>query len=119
MKTLAFLLLLLFTNCSWVINEEEPPVEFVTEILEVKVSPNPVKLGEMVTFTCIVKDSTNANLEFIWFLSGYQNSIRTRDNHITIEARVLGKNSDTLLITSDSLGSKTNVTANFEYSVVE
>tara|TARA_R110002124_G_scaffold149259_4_gene315344 strand:- start:12652 stop:12978 length:327 start_codon:yes stop_codon:yes gene_type:complete len=103
MKTLAIFMLLLLSGCSWVISDDDPPVEFVTEILEVKISPNPVKLGEMVTFTCIVKDSTNANLEFIWFLSGYQNSIRTRDNHITIEARVLGKNSDTLLITNNIL----------------
>ncbi|MEP1307409.1 MAG: hypothetical protein ABJK11_09335 [Balneola sp.] len=118
MKTLAFLLLLLFTNCSWVINEEEPPIEFVTEILEVKVSPNPVKLGDMVTFTCLIKDSTDPNLEFAWAISGYQGVTRTVENTITVKAITLGKNSNIVRVV-DTTGVKTSVSFDFEYSVIE
>ena len=94
MNKLIFLLPLLLTSCDWTITDDDPPVEFVTEILEVKVSPNPVKLGDMVTFTCVIKDSTDPNLEFAWAISGYQGVTRTVENTITVKAITLGKNSN-------------------------
>ena len=118
MKTLAIFMLLLLSGCSWVISDDDPPVEFVTEILEVKVSPNPVKLGEMVTFTCVVKDSTDPNLEFNWAVSGYQGVMKTLENTITVEARTLGANGGSIVI-FDTDGDDNSVTTTFEYQVIE
>ena len=58
--------LLLLTGCeSFGGNEYRP---FITEILDVRVEPNPVAPGDTAVFTCIVEDSTDTTLEFKWFL---------------------------------------------------
>lgn len=60
--------LLLFTGCESFGGDEYRP--FATEILRVEVAPNPVAAGDTVVFTCVVEDSTDTTLSFIWFLGG-------------------------------------------------
>jgi len=40
----------------------------VTEILKVRVKPNPVAVGDTAVFTCVVEDSADTTLSFVWFL---------------------------------------------------
>lgn len=42
-----------------------PPI---TQILKVIVRPDTVAPGDSASFTCIVKDSTNSRLKFIWYM---------------------------------------------------
>ena len=59
--------LLLLTGCdNFGGGDEYHP--FVTEILRVEVEPNPVAVGDTAVFTCVVEDSTDTTLSFIWFL---------------------------------------------------
>lgn len=41
---------------------------YVTEILDVRVEPNPVAAGDTAIFTCVIEDSTDTTLVFKWFL---------------------------------------------------
>jgi len=59
---LLFIALLLLTGCESFGGDEYRPD--VTEILRVEVEPNPVVAGDTATFTCVVKDSINADLLF-------------------------------------------------------
>ena len=46
-------------------NEYRPRV---TDILRVEVEPNPVAAGDTAVFTCVVEDSTDRSLSFVWFM---------------------------------------------------
>ena len=48
-------------------NEYRPRV---TDVLRVEVEPNPVAAGDTAVFTCVVEDSTDRSLSFVWFLGG-------------------------------------------------
>jgi hypothetical protein len=48
---------------------ENPPV-FQTEILEVRVEPNPVAVGDTTTLTVIIEDSLDTSFRFSWFIPG-------------------------------------------------
>lgn len=54
-------------------NEYRPKV---TEILEVRVEPNPVAVGDTAVFTCVVEDSADTTLSFVWFLGGKLDTTR-------------------------------------------
>jgi hypothetical protein len=55
-------------GCSSFGGDEYRP--FVTDILRVEVEPNPVAAGDTAVFTCVVEDSTDRSLSFVWFLGG-------------------------------------------------
>ena len=118
MKKILLILLAITSSC-WTISGPEDPTEFITEIERVDVSHNPIKLGENITITCIIKDSALTNVEFVWVISGYQQVIVTKTNSLTVEAKVLGVNSDIVRVRSDTVSSKVSVKAEFEYQVIE
>lgn len=45
-----------------------PPLQ--THILEVRVEPNPVAVGDTATFTCIIEDSLDERFRFGWSIQG-------------------------------------------------
>lgn len=47
-------------------NYDEDSGPTVTEILRVEFKPNPAIAGEMMTFTCIIKDSLSSDFYFVW-----------------------------------------------------
>lgn len=55
--------LLITTQCA-TSPDPEPPLQ--TRILEVRVEPNPVAVGDTATFTCIIEDSLDERFEFGW-----------------------------------------------------
>jgi len=72
---------LILTGCDSFGGEEYRP--FVTEILDVRVEPNPVPVGDTAVFTCVVKDSTDTTLSFVWFLGGELDTTRTNQTKWT------------------------------------
>ncbi|MEM9665813.1 MAG: hypothetical protein AAF970_12810 [Bacteroidota bacterium] len=44
---------------------------FVTEILEIRVEPSLLAVGDTTLITCVVRDSTNDQLRFIWGVPGF------------------------------------------------
>ena len=66
---------LILTGCDSFGGDEYRP--FVTEILDVRVEPNPVPAGDTAVFTCVVKDSTDTTLSFVWFLGEELDTTRT------------------------------------------
>ena len=56
----------------------DPPLR-QTEILEVRVEPHPVAVGDTATFTVIIEDSLDASFRFTWDLEG-QDLIETEEN---------------------------------------
>lgn len=59
---------LLLMGCSSFGGDEYRP--FVTDILRVEVEPNPVASSDTAVFTCVVEDSADSSLSFVWFLGG-------------------------------------------------
>lgn len=57
---------LLFSGCDSFGGDEYRPK--VTEILDVRVEPNPVAVGDTAVFTCVVEDNADTTLAFKWFL---------------------------------------------------
>jgi hypothetical protein len=52
-----------------------------TDILDVRVEPNPVAVGDTAVFTCAIADSTDERFEFRWaFSAGTENGAVTMDN---------------------------------------
>ncbi|NBB72451.1 MAG: hypothetical protein GVY35_02095 [Bacteroidetes bacterium] len=52
-----------------------------TDILDVRVAPNPVAVGDTAVFTCVIADSTDERFEFRWaFSAGPENGAVTMDN---------------------------------------
>ena len=47
-----------------------PGQESQTDILDVRVEPNPVAVGDTAVFTCIIADSTDERFEFRWVGGG-------------------------------------------------
>jgi len=47
---------------------EEKPLQ--TRILEVRVEPDPVVVGDTARFTCLIEDSLDTRFRFRWLLSG-------------------------------------------------
>ena len=45
---------------------EDPPVESQTEILEIRINPNPVAAGDTTVFTCVIEDSLDTRFGFSW-----------------------------------------------------
>lgn len=43
-------------------------IDWQTEIIRVDIDPDPVEVGQPVTFTCIIKDSTDSSFEFTWYI---------------------------------------------------
>lgn len=41
-----------------------------TEIIEIRVEPNPVAVGETTTFTIVIKDSTAGGFSYYWAVPG-------------------------------------------------
>ncbi|MCS3695589.1 immunoglobulin domain-containing protein [Salinibacter ruber] len=66
---------LLFSGCDSFGGDEYRPK--VTEILEVRAEPNPVAVGDTTVFTCVVEDSADTTLSFVWFLGGKLDTTRT------------------------------------------
>lgn len=62
----------------------DPPPEFQTRILEIKIDPNPVAPGDSVQFTCVIEDSLDPSFEFRWFIDG-MNTIVTDTNILKIK----------------------------------
>jgi hypothetical protein len=53
----------------------------VAEIVDVKVEPNPVAVGDTTTFTCVIENARSDDLRFAWFLPGIGNYAYTEVNH--------------------------------------
>lgn len=50
---------------------------YVTEIRRVEVEPNPIATGDTAIFTCVVADSADTSLSFVWFLGEELDTTRT------------------------------------------
>jgi hypothetical protein len=59
------------------------PDPYVTEILDVRVEPNPVVVGDTATFTCVIADSTEPGFTYSWFLEGTGGAINTDISKLT------------------------------------
>ena len=54
-----------------------------TQILRVKMDPDPVAVGDTVRFTCVIKDSLNAQFTFYWsFGAGEPRGAVTEDSTV-------------------------------------
>jgi len=60
--------------------DSEPPLQ--TRILEVLVEPNPVAVGDIATFTCIISDSLYERFRFEWGLDGVFGDTITQNNKL-------------------------------------
>jgi hypothetical protein len=66
MKRLVFFVFaLVLAGCEFGTGQPDP---LATEILRVEIEPNPVAVGDTAVFTCVVKDSTNPDLQYQWEL---------------------------------------------------
>jgi hypothetical protein len=54
----------------------------VAEIVDVKVEPNPVAVGDTATFTCVIENARSDEITFAWFLPGIGNSPNTKVNRL-------------------------------------
>jgi hypothetical protein len=59
--------ILFISQCSTA-PDPSPPLQ--TRILQVKVEPNPVTMGDTATFTCIIADSLDERFRFEWGIAG-------------------------------------------------
>ena len=57
-------------------DEYDPPA---TEIVDVRVEPNPIAVGDTATFTCVVERNV-AGLDFAWNPLGIGNIVHTTTN---------------------------------------
>lgn len=48
----------------------DPDQPLQTHILEVRIEPNPVAIGDTATFTCIIEDSLDERFRFGWGIEG-------------------------------------------------
>lgn len=65
----AFAFLLLLSGCDFPGGtKEDGPPPLQTKILEVRIEPNPVAVGDTATFTAIIRDSLDTTFKFMWFL---------------------------------------------------
>ena len=65
----------------------DPDQPFQTRILEVRVQPNPVAVGDTVTFTCIIEDSLDERFKFSWnFDRSSDQDTTTEVNYVKWEA---------------------------------
>jgi hypothetical protein len=60
-------LLLIASYCTTTPELETPSQ---TQIIEVRVAPNPVAVGDTATFTCIIEDSLDERFRFQWGIEG-------------------------------------------------
>lgn len=120
--SLLILVGLLLTSCfDGSLDWDDMEIDWQTEIIGVIVNPNPVEVGETVTFTCIIKDSTDSSFEFTWSIKPnyWDSALVTSENYVSITA-------------ADTTGRfQANVTANnyepgkvraiqwFDYDVIE
>ena len=80
--TSILLTLCLISGCDFGFESgKEDPVFNQTDILRVKVTPNPVTVGDTATFTCVIEDSTDERFEFRWFIEG-EPTITTDENQL-------------------------------------
>jgi len=70
---------LITTQCSTA-PDPSPPLQ--TRILQVKVQPNPVAVGDTATFTCIIADSMDSRFKFYWGFDDVLGDTVTEDNII-------------------------------------
>jgi len=70
----ALLISILIASCSHFESEPDPTEEPATEILEIRVAPNPVSAGEVTTITCVTSDSLSNDLTFRWSRPGQDTS---------------------------------------------
>jgi hypothetical protein len=59
---------------------EEKPLQ--TSILEVRVEPDPVVVGDTARFTCLIEDSLDTRFRFRWLLFGELGITITDVNHV-------------------------------------
>lgn len=95
---------------------------YQTAIREVKIEPNPIAVGDSVTFTCIIRDSLDTSFHFLWRPNTqitYEPDIRTETNFLkttvyhlpgTYTGKVTADNDDPVLRPR---------TATFSYEVIE
>jgi hypothetical protein len=73
-------------GCESFTSEPPDPPMRQTEILEVRVEPNPVAVGDTATFTVIIEDSLDQSFEFRWSLSGVSGITVTDSNQVRWKA---------------------------------
>lgn len=76
---LPILISVLLTGCEIPTGGGENPPVYQTQILDIRVEPNPVAVGDTTTFTCITRDSLDQRFRFIWFIDG-QPPMQTEEN---------------------------------------
>lgn len=70
---------ILVTGCDFYGSKPDPPV---TEILEIRVEPNPVAVADTARFTCIIRDSLKGEVLFDWNLGSSGGSPNTATNYL-------------------------------------
>ena len=71
--------ILFLSQCSTA-PDPSPPLQ--TRILQVKVEPNPVAMGDTATFTCVFADSLDKRFSFRWRFEGVVDDTVTKENKI-------------------------------------
>ena len=71
--------ILFISQCSTA-PDPSPPLQ--TRILQVKVEPNPVAMGDTATFTCIIADSLDKRFRFEWGFEEVFGDTVTEENMI-------------------------------------
>ncbi|MEX0610256.1 MAG: hypothetical protein WD016_08810 [Balneolaceae bacterium] len=56
------------TDCGGGAPDPEPTFDYQTEILEVRILPDTVAVGDTVLFHCVIEDSLDPSFEFNWLL---------------------------------------------------
>ena len=68
------LISILIASCSHFESDPDPIEEPATEILKIRVAPNPVLAGEVTTITCVTSDSLSNDLMYRWSRPGQDTS---------------------------------------------
>ena len=97
----------------------DPPDPPEAVIIRVDVSPNPVKIGETVTFVCVIEDSSNTNLKYIWRSSLESGSIETLSNKYSVIVNIEAGDYTAYVRANDTTQSLHSPSMNFNFQVIK
>lgn len=79
----------LFTSCGDLFpSGKDDPLVVDAEILRIDVEPNPVQVGDTVTFICVLEDSLADDLRFKWHTPNNQRTVTTKVNQYSFEVEL-------------------------------
>ena len=111
---------IMFTSCGDIFpSGKDDPRVVDAEILRIDVEPNPVKVGDTVTFTCVLKDSLAENLLFVWGIPGIRNSIPTTANKYSFMVDLEPGNYSGSVTVRDTTQSGVSPTKFFEITITD